>query len=339
MARSTVIAIGASAGGVDALRDLVAKLPEAFPASVLIVLHIGAHRSELPAILNAAGPVPAKHATNYEQISSGQIYVAPPDHHMIVSHGKLRLLRTPKENWARPAIDPLFRSVAEAYGPNAIGVVLTGYLNDGSLGLGEIKRRGGIAIVQDPDDAAYPEMPGSAAAHVALDYRVALSRMPGLLVELVNGKAGKEAAMPNKSSQPEAEGDSPTIDGEKFDRPLALTCPECGGALLKSQNGTIIKFDCHIGHSYTGEVLASAQFDEMERVMRAAVRILNERAEFCLEMAEQARLQEPDAAGPWEAASKQALDRAYKLRVLVEQDWLMPETFGAMSGRPSRISG
>jgi two-component system chemotaxis response regulator CheB len=339
MAHSTIIAIGASAGGVDALRSLVAALPEALSVPVLIVLHVGAHRSELPEILNAAGPVPAKHANNYEPISSGHIYVAPPDHHMIVSDGKLRLLRTPKENWARPAIDPLFRSVAQEYGANAIGVILTGSLNDGALGLGEIKRRGGIAIVQDPDDAAYPEMPGSAAAHVALDYRVPLSEMPELLVELVNGKDGKEAVVPNKPSQPEPDRHSPTIEGNKFDRPLALTCPECGGALHKSEDGTIIKFDCHIGHSYTGEVMASAQFDEMERVMRAAVRFLNERAEFCLEMAEQARLKEPDAAAQWEAASKQALDRAYKLRDLVEQDWLMPEAFGAMSGRPRQVNG
>ncbi|MEZ2329701.1 chemotaxis protein CheB [Mesorhizobium sp. RCC_202] len=339
MTHSTIIAIGTSAGGVDALRGLVAALPQAFSAPILIVLHIGAHRSELPGILNAAGRLPAKHPDNSETIAAGHIYVALPDHHMVVSDGKLRLLRTPKENWARPAIDPLFRSVAEDYGPNAIGVILTGLLNDGSLGLGEIKRRGGIAIVQDPDDAAYPEMPGSAAAHVAPDRLVPLSEMPGLLVELVNGKDGKDAPMPNKPSQPGPGLTSPTIDREKFDRPTALTCPECGGALHRSEDGTIIKFDCHIGHSYTGEVLASAQFDEMERVMRAAVRFLNERAEFCLEMAEQARLHEPGAAPQWEAASKQALDRAYKLRALVEQDWLMPEAFGAMSGRMRKVSG
>ncbi|MBA3446436.1 MAG: chemotaxis protein CheB, partial [Pseudaminobacter sp.] len=155
MASSSIIVIGASAGGVGALRFLAAALPDTFSTPVLVVLHIGAHRSEMPKLLNAAGPLPAKHAEDGETIHPGRIYVAPPDRHMIVADGRLRLLRGPKENCARPAIDPLFRSVAEHYGADALGVILTGNLNDGTLGLLEIKRRGGIAIAQYPDDAAY----------------------------------------------------------------------------------------------------------------------------------------------------------------------------------------
>lgn len=325
MARSSIIAIGASVGGVAALRSLAGALPSAISAPVLIVLHIGAHRSELPALLNAAGPVPAKHGEDGETISSGQIYVAPPDRHMIVADGRLRLSRGPKENCARPAIDPLFRSMAESYGPNAVGVVLTGNLNDGSLGLLEIKRRGGVAIAQDPADAAHLEMPTSAGAHVALDHCVPLAQMPKLLIELMDGRSGKEAAMPNTPFSTGRPG-AGIATGGAFERPLTITCPDCGGALKRLEFGSLIKFGCHIGHSYTADIMAAAQFEEMEKVMRAAVRFLNERAEFCLQMAEDAEPAEPEAAADWHAAAKQALDRAYKLRDLVEQDWLTPET-------------
>jgi two-component system, chemotaxis family, protein-glutamate methylesterase/glutaminase len=325
MARSSIIAIGASAGGVAALRSLAAALPSTLVAPVLVVLHVGAYRSELPALLNAAGPLPAKHAEDGERIVPGHIYVAPPDRHMIVAEGRLRLMRGPKENCARPAIDPLFRSVAESHGPDAVGVILTGNLNDGALGLFEIKRCGGVAIGQDPNDAAYPEMPTSAAEHVALDYCLALADMPELLIELVDRKDGKEAVMPKTPSQ--LDGQEPEIiSSQTFERPLTVTCPDCGGALKRFNVGSMVKFGCHIGHTYTAEIMATAQFEEMEKVMRAAVRFLNERAEFCLQMAEQVGDADPDASSEWHAASKQALDRAYKLRNLVEQEWLTPET-------------
>ncbi len=281
MARSAIIVIGASAGGVAALRSLAAGLPKTLSAPVLVVLHIGAYRSELPALLNAVGPVPAKHGEDGEAILPGHIYVAPPDRHMIIANGRLRLLRGPKENCARPAIDPLFRSVAECYGSDAVGGILTGNLNDGALGLFEIKRRGGMAIVQAPNDAAYPEMPMNATEHVAVDYSVTLAQMPGLLIELVDRNDGKEAVMPKASSQ--LNGQEPgTIEDQIFERPLTVTCPDCGGALKKFEVGSMVKFGCHIGHSYTAEILATAQFEGMEKVMRAAVRFLNERAEFCL---------------------------------------------------------
>ena len=333
MARSSIIAIGASAGGVAALRSLVAGLPSTLSAPVVVVLHIGAFRSELPALLNATGPVPAKHAEDGETILPGHIYVAPPDRHMIVADGRLRLLRGPKENCARPAIDPLFRSVAESYGPDAVGVILTGNLNDGALGLLEIKRLGGVAIGQDPNDADYPEMPTSAAEHVALDYCLPLADMPELLIELVDRKDGKEVVMPKTPSQ--LDGREPEIiNAQTFERPLTVTCPDCGGALKRFEVGSMVKFGCHIGHTYTAEIMATAQFEEMEKIMRAAVRFLNERAEFCLQMAEHAEGHESGASGAWHAASRQALDRAYKLRDLVEQDWLTPETSSRLAVAP-----
>lgn len=325
MAPSKIIAVGTSAGGVSALRRLVADLQSDFPAPILIVLHIGAHRSELPALLTSVGRLPAAHAEEGESIQPGRIYVAPPDRHMIVSDGHLRLLRGPKENCARPAIDPLFRSVAATYGAGATGVILTGNLNDGAQGLFEIKRMGGTAIVQDPDDADYPEMPRSASHNVAVDYCLPLAQMPELLFRIVSRSEKEMDAMP--IDPPFASGRPPeNLDLDTFDRPLTVTCPDCGGALKKFQLGSMLKFGCHIGHSYTADILATAQFEEMEKVMRAAVRFLNERAEFCLQMADHGGGGLSSASSEWHAASKQALDRAYKLRDLVEQDWITPET-------------
>ena len=325
MAQSSIIVIGASAGGVEALRFLASALPDTMSAPVLIVLHIGALRSELPDLLNSVGPIFAKHAEDGETICPGRIYIAPSDRHMIVADGRLRLTRGPKENWARPAIDPLFRSAAEAYRSNVVGVILTGRLNDGTAGLFEIKQRGGIAIVQDPEDATFPDMPKSAAAHVALDYCLPLAEIPQMLIELVDGKEGKGVAMANISSQ-RSEQKSEVTTAEHFDRPLTIACPDCGGALRKSQTGSIIKFACHIGHTYTAEIMAMAQFEDMEKTMRAAVRCLNERAEFCRLMAEDGSSASSDHSADWDAAHKQALDRAYQLRDFVEQGWIMPES-------------
>lgn len=319
----SVVVIGASAGGVAALLSLTASLTPPLSVPVLIVLHIGAQPSELPALMSTAGATPAKHGEDGEKLRPGIIYLAPPDHHMLVVDGRVRLTRGPKENFARPAIDVLFRSAAEAYGADAVGVVLTGKLNDGTAGLFEIKRRGGVAIVQDPEDAAYPDMPHSAELHVEVDYSVPLVGIPALLAKLVAGN-DRPGSVEHLQRTP-AKGRE-MIDGEIFDRPLTVTCPDCGGALRRTDLSALIKYDCHIGHSYTAEVLAEAQFDQMERLMRAAERILNERAEFCRQMAERAEAMNPlGGAALWRSARKEAQDRAYNMRDLVEQDWIKPE--------------
>jgi two-component system chemotaxis response regulator CheB len=153
-----IIAIGASEGGVHALRALIGGLPADFPAPVLAVLHVGTSQSLMPSILNDLGGISASHARNGERLRPSHVFVAPPDHHLLVSDGRLELSSGPRENWVRPAVDPLFRTAAESYGPDTVGVVLTGRLNDGTSGLYEIKRRGGIAIVQDPDEAEAPSV-------------------------------------------------------------------------------------------------------------------------------------------------------------------------------------
>lgn len=181
-----IVVVGASQGGVRALHALVAALPLEFTAPLLIVQHIGASPSILPSILTKADTRTAAFGQHGERLQEGRIYIAPPDHHMLLRDGTLQLTRGPRENWARPAVDPLFRSAAHHYGPDVIGIVLSGRLNDGTSGLYEIKRHGGIAIVQTPGEAEVDEMPQSALDNVAVDYCLRVAEMPRLLARLTH---------------------------------------------------------------------------------------------------------------------------------------------------------
>ena len=188
MAARDIIVVGASAGGVNALATLAEGLPPDLPASVLVALHLAPGvTSILPEILARAGRLPAVHPKDGEAYEKGKIYVAPPDHHLLVREGHLRLTRGARENLHRPAIDPLFRSAALAHGPRVIGVVLTGSLDDGTAGLSAVKRCGGTAVVQDPSDASHPSMPAAALKNVAVDHSVPLSEMAALLARLAGG--------------------------------------------------------------------------------------------------------------------------------------------------------
>ena len=190
-----VVVVGASYGGVEAMQKLFADLPATIPAAIFAVLHVGPHDSQFPELLNNASALPAHHARHGELILPGKIYVAPPDHHLLVRRQHMTLSRGPRENWTRPAIDPLFRSAAKAYGAAAAGVILTGRLNDGTAGLFEIKRKGGITIVQDPSDALCPAMPSSALKHVAVDHCVGLADMSRILFDV-----SKEIASSSRES-------------------------------------------------------------------------------------------------------------------------------------------
>ena len=180
-----LVVIGASAGAVPVLLELAKRLPADFPAAVLVVLHVGAHRSVLPDLLKGCGALPARHAVDGQALQAGTIEIAPPDQHMLVEGARIRLQHGPKEHHARPAIDPLFRSAAQAQGPDVIGVLLSGCLDDGTAGLRAIKQRGGRVVVQDPDDAEHPEMPRSALAHVDVDCCVPGPELADTLVRLV----------------------------------------------------------------------------------------------------------------------------------------------------------
>ncbi len=330
VSKTEIIVIGASAGGVEAIRTLAAGLPADFDAAVFVVLHIGAHRSELPLLLNHWGKLPASHPGNGDPIRRGHIYVAPPDHHMVLEHGVIRLTRGPRENWARPAVDPLFRSAARAYGVNVAGIILTGGLNDGTAGLFEIKQRGGTAIVQDPDDAVDPSMPNSALQHVDVDYCLKMAEMPSLLEKLVAGTTPGEVA-DTALAAPKTGSEEMTAE-YRLDDPVAVTCPDCGGALHKTELGTLTQFRCHIGHVYTAEVMMAAQFAAMEWSLEAAMRALSERGELCRQMAERSgKALDPDSATRWAGAMRQAKERTSVLRQLLEEEWTHPGNNGSLS--------
>jgi two-component system chemotaxis response regulator CheB len=317
MAAFPVIVVGASEGGVAALRALIGALPADLSAAVFVVQHIGAHDSHLPDLLG--GPLPSVHAETGDRIHQRRVYVAPPDHHMIVTDGLVRLTKGPRENFVRPSIDPLFRSAAEAYGSAAIGVILTGGLNDGTAGLYEIKRRGGVTIVQDPADALNPSMPRSALKHVAVDHCTPLALMPRLLTRIAAELAANMTGDIQLANQ-EVE----VAAGYSLGRPVALTCPDCGGALQQTNLGTLTQFRCHIGHIYTSDVIVDGQFNAMLQTIEAAMRSVNERAEICRRMAEQDEEAE-ETTMLWRRALKEASATADSLKALLEHDWMDPD--------------
>ena len=314
-----LIVIGGSAGGMEALDELVRGLPSDLPAAVCVVLHIGGRRSAAPKILTGAGALPAVHATDGEAIRPGRIYVAPPDRHLVVTPGRLHLSRGPRENGTRPAADPLFRSAAEAYGPRVIGLILSGTLSDGTAGFSAIKRFGGTTVVQDPDDARFPGMPRSALSYVTVDHCVPVSAMPRLLVRLVSAMAGTATPQGNVK---ECHG----MDGEyELNQPTSLTCPDCGGALKETTVDSMPYFTCHIGHRFSAESMDETQFQMVEQAFEVAVRALNERAALCRRMADAARGKgQALSAARWDAAGQEARARADVLLRFLSGDWIRP---------------
>jgi two-component system chemotaxis response regulator CheB len=323
MARRDVIVVGLSAGGLGPLRRLAADLPRDLGAALFVVQHIGARRSALAELLAAAGPLPAAWAADGEPIEASRIYVAPPDRHLLVGPGRVRLSRGPAENRTRPAADPLFRSAARAYGPRVTGVVLSGMLGDGTAGFAEIKRRGGTTVVQDPDEAEFPSMPMRALLHTSVDHRLPAAAMADLLVRL----AGRRA--PGRAGRPEAVWKALEKDmagGYDLQPPVALTCPTCGGALADTTEDSLPYFTCHIGHRFAAADMDEAQFRRMEGTLEAALRALNERSALCARMAGAVRGKGLHRASlKWEAARDEAKERAEVLRRFVEQGWQRPD--------------
>jgi two-component system chemotaxis response regulator CheB len=290
-----VIAIGASAGGVASLQRVVEHIPADFPAAILIALHLpdGIH-SVLPQILTRAGKLPATHAINGEKIRPRHIYVAPAGFHMTAHSGRLLVSRGAREHGHRPAIDPLFRSAAVAYGPRAVGVILSGSLHDGTVGLREIKRAGGLAIIQDPNDTEWPSMPLSALRHVNVDHIAPASQIGTLLQELVMTPSRSAASMPDRDeNKVKDELRELTMHQDERDHPgepSPYSCPECGGVLWELKDGELIRFRCRVGHAYTSETLTTEQAITVEHALWSALRALEEHAAVRRRMAERATL-------------------------------------------------
>ena len=285
MPRATrdVIVVGASAGGLPALRQLVSSFPADFPASTFIVSHLSPRaESWLPDILAKSGPLPTIAPEDDTPIERGRVYVAPPDRHMLVEPGIIRLVRGPRENRHRPAVDPLFRSAAWAYGPRAIGVVLSGYLDDGAAGLWAVKSCGGLAIVQDPTDAIQPQMPQRAAMNIDVDHILPVAEIGPLLVQLVS----QPVVISETFTRPA--GLQAEIEFAKMDRDIAsmgalgklspFTCPACRGALWELEEGDNLRYRCHTGHAFSKDSLLAEQSTGIEDALYSALRAVEEKA-------------------------------------------------------------
>jgi two-component system, chemotaxis family, protein-glutamate methylesterase/glutaminase len=283
--RREIVVVGASAGGVEALVRIAQSLPEDFPAAIFVALHGGS--PYLAGILDRAGPLVASNARDGEGIEGGRIYVAPHDHHLVVERGRVRALRRPKVNGNRPSVDVLFHSAARTHDGRTIGVVLSGTLRDGTLGLRAIKRRGGKAIVQA--DAVHEGMPMSALTEVGAD------ALPvGAIAERLTMLVGtpEEADMPDDENVHETDLEAGfDIDDvrEAPGDPSPFVCPECGGSLWEHEDGDAASYVCHVGHAFSAESLLDGQVDGVERALWSAVRQLEEHAALVNRLAERMR--------------------------------------------------
>jgi two-component system, chemotaxis family, protein-glutamate methylesterase/glutaminase len=287
-----IIVIGASAGGVETLKQLVSLLPKDLAAAVFIVLHVPAHgHSVLPKILSRAGVLPAVHAEDGQQIEPGKIYIAPPDRHLLVKEDCIMLSRGPKENGHRPAVDPLFRSASRAYARRVVGVVLSGVLDDGTSGLMAVKMRQGIAVVQDPDEAIYTGMPNSAITNVDVDYILPVAEIAALLVRLAQDAIPEETVISssNGNLDKEVEIAEMTTQAIPSGVPAVWACPECGGTLWELHEGNLMRFRCRVGHAFSAQSLLVEQSEQIEDAFWAALRALEESASLARRMAEHAQ--------------------------------------------------
>jgi two-component system chemotaxis response regulator CheB len=272
-----IVVIGASAGGVSALCQIVSRLPADLDAAILAVVHIG-ERSELPNVLRACGCIPASHAVDGGEIEPGRLYLAPPSFHLLVEGNHTRLSKGPRENRFRPSVDVLFRSAARSFRSQVLGVVLTGELDDGSAGLHAISVRGGTTIVQSPDFAECPSMPRNAMRYTKVDYCVPLEKIAPLIASLTRkggvSKVLPKAAKNGKKSLPNKKIALHPANATPF------TCPECSGPLYQSVEGKLVQFSCNVGHAFSPEALSQSHCEALERALWIAVRTLNERQQI-----------------------------------------------------------
>ena len=315
--------VGCSVGGVEALQNLVAALPGELHAALFVVLHLAPQgTSVLPEILTRAGQLPARHATDGEAIRMGRIYVAPPDKHMLLEDGRIRVVHGPKENRHRPAIDPLFRSAARWYGAQVIGIVLTGSLDDGTAGLLSIKKAGGLAMVQDPDEAFCSDMPRNALEIVDVDHVASVRKIAKLLLQLTPTKApenGRGRSARLKKETKIAELDMDAIEDEnRPGNPSAFACPDCGGVLWELDGEEMLRFRCRVGHAYTAATLSVAQSEAVEGALWAAMRALEEGASLARRMAENAALtRHPGVEKRFRESAEAKMEQAEVLRKLI----------------------
>lgn len=336
MPRTDIIVIGASAGGFDPIRTILRGLPADFPGSLFIVVHTSANApGVLDVIFSNAGALPAVTARDGERIAPGRVYVARPDHHLLIEPGRVRLTRGPKENRFRPAVDPLFRSAAQTYGPRVAGIILSGGLDDGTSGLRTVQQLGGTAIVQDPREALVPSMPQSALRHVRADHVLPAGEIAPLLLALAAGTDGVYEGGHAVPEEVKIEVDIAKLnrpadaDVLKLGGPSIYACPECHGVLLEMKEPSPLRFRCfHTGHAYTLDSLVAEMDDVIEDSLWSAIRALEERAMLMRRAGEHIRTSHPSGDDHYLESAEDAQRRAN----LVRQALFDPEPAENASG-------
>lgn len=336
-----IVVIGGSAGALDALKIILPMLPHDFPSAILIVTHIGSQKSIIPDILGRCCAMPVRHATDDEPIIPGRVLVAPPDEHLTVvtrdGRSYVRLLHGPRENHCRPAIDPLFRSAATAFLADTIGVLLSGYLDDGTVGLQAVKACGGTVIVQDPLEAKAMDMPASALQHVDVDRVLRTADIAPALVGLATasvrpGIRGHDTAVPDVPKWIGVENciisrDSAMDDLEQIGEPSSLTCPECSGALWEVGPQAPIRYRCHTGHAFSAKVLETLQRDAVEDAIWGSVRALHEQERLFSKLSERERQTgQMERAAEYQTKAMQAREHSRILREVVVKRALVVKT-------------
>ena len=297
MSASQLVVVGASAGGFNALRQLASELPGDLDAAILVVLHMAPDfPSDLHRFLSAVGKLPAVQARHDEPIAAGRIYVAPPDRHLLVTDGRLALSHGARENFSRPAIDPLFRSAAQSWGPRVTGVLLSGTLGDGTVGLMAVKAHGGTTVVQDPTHLQFSEMSKLAIESAPVDHVLPIEKIALLLREKAGGARATLEGSPPMTTAIE---NSATVvqrdlraqaEGQRSGQTATYSCPECGGTLWQiDEPGGVQQFRCHVGHAYAPEALLSGLSNNLENALWTAVRAMVERATLNRQMAKRHR--------------------------------------------------
>lgn len=315
-----IIVIGTSAGGLEALDTLIARLPTDLPASIFIVQHMAPQNTGI-ALLHRLGKYKAFHcslAIDKEKFLPGRIYIAPADYHLLIKKDHLLVTKGARENRYRPAIDPLFRSAAATHGPHVIAVLLSGVLDDGTAGLMAVKKCGGLTIVQDPIDAAYPEMPQSALNNVDVDYCVPISEMGDLLE--------KHALEPARNSKPFP--NSIRIEAEIAERVLSdvkqvsglggqvpYNCPNCGGVLWEMTEANVVRYRCHTGHSFTAKALLTSQTEKIEETLWISLRMFEERKNLMTNLA--ARETQPSLKRSYQEQAKATQIHIERIRAML----------------------
>jgi two-component system, chemotaxis family, protein-glutamate methylesterase/glutaminase len=325
---SKVVVIGTSAGGLSALKKLISQLQIDFPLPVLVVHHISpdATGNVILDELNKLHTLKCQHAITGESLKSGHLYLAPLDHHLMIGEDlKLLVTKGAQENRYRPAVDPLFRSAAVAFRAGVIGILLTGYLDDGTAGMKAIKKCGGICIVQDPDEAEYPDMPQNAINNLKIDYCLSIPEMGDMLYKLSEQKLPKSKPVPTDilieariAERVLSDLSSVNIVGDQ----VPFNCPGCGGVLWKVKMDSSLRFRCHTGHAYTAASLLADQTNKIEETMWTALRMFEERKNLLTEMAQ----------GKGGIGSKSALERAKMSQIHIDRIRAILQTANNESG-------